>query len=454
MRKELLTNPRLAHSASLTRVSSLFLNAIIVLSMVSALMMWIVSQYQQVSLVDLISFQASDQSWVPDGSLQQPAVGVHFFGDYVLGRAWSIHPDPYNLVMPAYPPISLLLFKPFALMPYQVGLVTYFSVSIALFTSAIYAWLSHLPTYVRLMAAGLLAVFAHPSLVALDRGNQIYMMFGLVAWGFVLWKRGHFTSSGIAFGLAMGIKIYLFPVLLPFLLLGARKIALSALLTGLGLTAMLWQTYPGGLAYNVSKFLAYAFSPENAAGSGTTFFQIQQNTISSGLLQVASFFNNSDTPFDFYESTSIYRSLPLALWLLVVCLVSLQRNMPLVVRLSLAFSISQHISSNGSYSTLWLVIAAMLLLTSDLHFMPRSSSKIEIKESRLQDSLLVGLGVVVLLNLVITPLSFNVRFNPEAFLQIPVFYTYGAVSLLVFEIYAVLISLIMFFRQIQERNVV
>ena len=454
MNKLMLTNPKLAHSMGLTRISSLFLNSLIVLSMLSLLMMWVVGQYLQVSLVDLISFAAADQSWVPEGSLQQPAIGVHFFGDYVLGRAWSIHPDPYNLLMPAYPPISLLLFKPFALLPYQMGLVAYLIVSIVIFASAIFAWLNHLPSHVRLMSAGLLTMIVHPSIVSLDRGNQIYMMFGFVAWGFVLWKRERFIWSGILFGTAMALKFYLFPVLLPLLLIGARKIALTAFITGLGATTLLWQGYPGGFTYNIHKFFTEAFAVENAAGSGSIFFQIQQNTLSSGMLQISSFINSSTSPFSFYEQSSFLRSMPLALWLVAITIVSLQRQIPLVVKLSLALSISQHVSSNGSYSALWAVVAGMLLLTSDLHLKFPGVSTVEPEIKRLNAYLLIGLGLVVLANLITIPLSFDLNFSESVVLQIPYFYTYGSFLLFAFELFAIVISVLMFLRQFQNRRVV
>jgi hypothetical protein len=427
---------------------------LILFSAFSFVSMWIVGQYFQISLVDLMSFNAYDPSWVPEGSEMYPAVGVHYFGDYVLGRAWSIHPDPYHVQLPAYPPISLLLFKPFALLPYYTGLVAYFIVSIAVFVGAIFAWLSHLPIYVRLIASSLLAIASFPSLVALDRGNQIYLMFGLVAWGFVFWKWKKFIAAGVLIGIAIGLKFYLLPILLPLFLLGAKRIALVAGVVSFVGSMLLWQFYPGGAIYNLSKFLEEAFSPTNSSGSGTAQWQIDQNSVSSGFLQLGSAILSPAEAFTSYESIAPLRLAPLILWLIASVIASLQKQIPLAVSLTVTLSISQHLSSNGIYSGLWAVVAGMLLLTSDLSINSRDVSdntKSSIKLCRWLKALAIA---AVLANLVIIPSFFyKIVLNQETGWTVLVTQTLGPILLIIFEIAVIFISaLLLKGKQFQANN--
>ena len=438
------TNSEIFHGKSLTKPSEWLLNLLILFSTISFVSMWIVGQYLQISLVDLMSFNASDPSWVPEGSEMNPAVGVHYFGDYVLGRAWSIHPDPYHVMLPAYPPISLLLFKPFALLPYTAGLVAYFIVSIAVFVGAIFAWLSHLPVYVRMISSGLLAIASFPSLVALDRGNQVYLMFGLVAWGFVFWKWKKFVLAGVVIGIAIGLKFYLLPILLPLLILGAKKIVFVAGGVSFVGSMLLWQTYPGGAVYNLNKSFQLAFSPTNPTGSGTPQFQIEQTTLSSAIIQIGSLANGALQTFDSYDTSTLLRLLPLILWLLTSVVSSLQKQIPLAVSLTVVLSISQHLSSNGIYSGLWAVVAGMVLLTSDLSITSRNDSNLSSKSKKLRTwlkSLAMG---TVLMNLIILPnFSYKIDLDQETGWTLMLTQTLGPISLTVFEVAVMFISVLL-----------
>lgn len=438
------TNSEIVHGKSLTKPSEWLLNLLILFSTISFVSMWVVGQYLQISLVDLMSFNASDPSWVPEGSEMNPAVGVHYFGDYVLGRAWSIHPDPYHVMLPAYPPISLLLFKPFALLPYTAGLVAYFIVSIAVFVGAIFAWLSHLPVYVRLISSGLLAIASFPSLVALDRGNQVYLMFGLVAWGFVFWKWKRFVLAGVVIGIAIGLKFYLLPILLPLLILGAKKIVFVAGGVSFVGSMLLWQTYPGGAVYNLNKFLEEAFSPTNSSGSGTSHWQMDQNSLSSGFLQLGSTILGPSEALTSYDSTALLRLAPLILWLFTSVIASLQKQIPLAVSLTVTLSISQHLSSNGIYSGLWAVVAGMLLLTSDLSTNSREDSG----KSRSSIKLCIWLKALaiaaVIANLVIIPsFAYKIVLNQETGWMILATQTLGPILLIIFEIAVIIVSVLL-----------
>jgi hypothetical protein len=346
------------------------------------------------------------------------------------------------VLLPAYPPISLLLFKPFALLPYAFGVLAYFVVSIGVFASAIFCWLSHLPIYLRLISVNVFAIASFPALVALDRGNQIYLMFGLVAWGFLLWRHKKFVLAGVVIGLAIGFKFYLMPILLPLLILGARKIVIVAGSVSVIGSLALWHFYPGGAFYNVQKFFTEAFSPINAAGSGAATFHVAQNTVASAFLQIGSTTIGAPQTFGVYTESMLIRTLPLILWLIASVVVCLQRQIPLVVSLTLVLSISQHISANAFYSGLWAAAAGMLLMTSDLSLRTKS----EIPRSIKYDTLLIGAAVLtVVTNLIIVPFfDYQIVLEGVTSWTILSTKTLGAVVLILFELLVIAVALILF----------
>ena len=445
MLRKYWTNSEISHSSLLTKPSEWLLNLLIIFSAVSFISMWVVGQYLQISLVDIMSFHASDPTWVPDGSAMNPVVGVHYFGDYVLGRAWSIHPDPYHLRLPAYPPLSLLLFKPFALLPYTAGVILYFLVSINVFMGAIFAWLSHLPFYVRLISSTLLTIASYPSLVALDRGNQVYLMFALLAWGFVFWKWKRFVLAGIVIGIAIGLKFYLLPILLPLLIMRANKIVVAAGVVSVFGSLLLWQAYPGGALYNLNKFFEEAFSSSNASGSGSSHWQMAQNTLSSAFLQLGSIFNGPSDTLATYDSSTILRLTPLILWLATTVLSSFQKKIPLAVTLTATLSISQHISSNGPYSGLWAVVAGMFLLTSDISI-DSSGTTLKSEKSVRLGTWLKGMAIAtVLANLIIIPnFTYDIILNQDTGWKILATQTLGASFLVLFELAILFVSVVEF----------
>jgi hypothetical protein len=144
---------------------------------------------------------------------------------------------PYN----AHPPVSVLEALPFAHLDYPNAhfawnLTTFpmFLIGVALLVGELgrpFQWWYLIP-----MLA--LIVWADPIRTTLLHGQVNFLLFGLLAVGWVADRRGYQSASGIAVGLATGLKLFPGLLLVYFLFAGRWRAAIAMVLSVVVLNAV------------------------------------------------------------------------------------------------------------------------------------------------------------------------------------------------------------------------
>lgn len=141
----------------------------------SIMFAWITFYFPESStLVQRCCFTENDPSWVPEGYIQEPIIGVHYFGDFQLYRAWSLQHNPYDVGYNAtYLPIFHFVWKVINYFPLQFSflmylLLTFLSLFLAIFHISKKYNLSVLNILNITFTFGILSL---PFIVDIDRGN-------------------------------------------------------------------------------------------------------------------------------------------------------------------------------------------------------------------------------------------------------------------------------------------
>lgn len=126
-------------------------------------------------LVQRLSFQTNDPSWVPDTFNQLPIIGEHYFGDLQLLIAWGENQDPYSVLIPAqHLPVAQGLLRVLSLLPMNLVFVGYLTSSLLMLWYAAKNLVSVASNNTRrldFLDFGLFILLTVPVLVDLDRGN-------------------------------------------------------------------------------------------------------------------------------------------------------------------------------------------------------------------------------------------------------------------------------------------
>ena len=197
---------------------------------------------------------ASDQPWMPEGQVSLPIIGTHHFGDWSLLRGWILSGDPYHQMLPAYPPISLLITEPFTWFSNQSGFILYFISTVALLASAIYRILEELDWLLRLQLTLFLSLLNAPMLLVFDRGNNVGIMVGLISWGLIYLNEKKSSKAILFLGIGAGMKLFPIVIFFPLFLWGYRKIALAGFGLAVIPNVLLFYRYPGGIIENLLIF--------------------------------------------------------------------------------------------------------------------------------------------------------------------------------------------------------
>ena len=339
---------------------------------------WIESFYRSIAASTQLSFMSSDRPYMPLHTIAKPIIGVHYFGDFQLPLGYatnirhSISPYFGSSIPAQYPPFSQILFLPFSFLPLQASAVVYLSLSAAIFLVPLWLLLAPLKTAYRIILLVPVAVLTTPFLSFLDRGNDIGIVVGLIAWGIWAWRSERWVLCGALLAAAIALKAY--PAALLVVPLGLRRYRFTVLVAMTAVVANLLAlvVFPGGYIRNLRAVLPALegkIAPLTQLSSWSLYSLIPKT---SGLL----FGNSSVTPLLAPKSPVIW--LPGILYILGVFVVIRKGRVPQWCwgPLSLA-SIQLVAPLSFVYTTAWAPVAAVWFAWGGL---------VEIRDGDLRDN--------------------------------------------------------------------
>jgi hypothetical protein len=220
---------------------------------------WIELFYRGVAVNTQMSFVSSDQPYMPLHTIAKPIIGVHYFGDFQLplGYATNIirHSiSPYGTDI--YPPISQFLFIPFTFLPLREAAFIYLLLSAVVFLLPLWLLLSPLKVEYRIMFLTPVAVLTSPFISFLDRGNDIGIVVGLVAWATWAWRSDRLVLCGTFLAAAIALKVYPAGLLVVPLALRRYRFATIVAATAAFANLLALVVIPGGYLQNLRGFIS------------------------------------------------------------------------------------------------------------------------------------------------------------------------------------------------------
>ena len=214
---------------------------------------------------DWLSYSASEAlSLSPNDGHCNPSsegIGVHCFGDFFYTLQYAISDNPWGGDINPYPPISLLLFKPFALLRVEfpnthVTLYLYLVLVILGVTAAAF-FLKHKLKLQSLQKVILvvLVITSGPILYAIDRGsNQIFLFPLMVMFVYNILKGK--IQVGFLCGIIMtAIKPQMIILGLLFLVIRDFRILAKWLITNSLIFIFSFTLYSGSVLVNFRNYL-------------------------------------------------------------------------------------------------------------------------------------------------------------------------------------------------------
>ncbi len=206
---------------------------------------------------------------MPLHTVAKPIIGNHYFGDYQLelGYATNLRQSisPYLLRHNPDPalPVTQVFFILFTFLPLRMSVFVYLTVSIVLFLVPLWLLLAPLKPEYRVLFLTPTAVLTTPFISFLDRGNDIGIAVGLLAWAIWAWRSERWILCGAFLVAAIALKEY--PVAVLVVPLGLRRykftaaVAASVVVTNF----LALVVFPGGYLRNLRAALPVALSQQN-----------------------------------------------------------------------------------------------------------------------------------------------------------------------------------------------
>jgi hypothetical protein len=373
---------------------------------------------------------ASDPPWMPLGQESLPIIGVHHFGDWALLRGWILSGDPYHQFLPAYPPISLLLAEPFTWFSNNTGFFLYIFTTVVVVTSAIYRILKSFDLYLRIQLTLLLGLFNAPTLLIFDRGNNIGLMFGILAWGLIFLQENKAFLSILCLGIGAGMKLYPILIFMPLYFWGFRKIALKSLFLALVVNLLLFARYPMGIIENAKIFYSEVLMGgyTSAIGVSPEFVLNQIGPFSTQLALICQRSDQAEALSYFINLPNFAKYIPILVWIINLSFIPLRDNDFVKLKFSLLLFSLQFLPLMPPYISIWSTFGAAFLLTVNNYKFGEDNAL----KKRLLYSIL---GMIVL---TLTPLPFTFG-DQECGTTLNIFL--GTVYFLYFNILLVLINI-------------
>jgi hypothetical protein len=218
---------------------------------------WIQTFYRDVAVNAQLSFSAGDQPWMPLDSVARPIIGNHYFGDFQLPLGYgsnlrhSLSPYLSSAIPANYPPFASIVFALFSFLPLKFSVVVYLALSAVIFLLPLWLLLSPLKVESRVIFLIPVAVLTLPFISILDRGNDIGIAVGLVAWALWAWKSERWVWCGVLAAAAIAFKGY--PAAILIVPLALRRYRFTALVGGaaVALNLLSLLMFPGGYFKNL-----------------------------------------------------------------------------------------------------------------------------------------------------------------------------------------------------------
>jgi hypothetical protein len=354
---------------------------------------------------------ANDPPWMPDGQTTLPIIGTHHFGDWSLLRGWVLSGDPYNQLLPAYPPISLLLAEPFTWFSNQTGFMLYFMATVVLLASAIYRILKGHDWFLRAQLTLFLSLLNAPMLLVFDRGNNVGIMVGLISWGLIYLKENKSLQAILFLGIGAGMKLYPIVIFFPLFLWGYRKISLAGLALAVIPNVLLFYRYPGGIVNNLTIFINEILLGGYSSGAGVKpEFVVNQHGPFSTLLALKCQNSGLANALEYFQNIpTVIKYLPIFTFLLALGVMLRKMHNLLISREVFLLSSLQFLPLMPPYVSIWATVAGAFLVS-------KTSNKLkncEPKHSTSFTNMVLGLVFLILTPL---PLTFgdsacNTTFN-------------------------------------------
>ena len=205
-----------------------------------------------------LSFLPSDPPLMPAYTMAKPVLGVHYFGDfqlplgYAINLRHSISPYVGPSLPTSYPPLAEWFFVPFSFLPLNISVLIYLLLSGALFLVPLWLMLAPLKPEYRIILLTLVAVLTAPFISLLDRGNDIGIAVGLIAWAMWAWRSERWVLCGTFFAGAIALKAY--PAALLVVPLGLRRYRFAAIVasSAIAVSVIPLLFFPKGIVRNYS----------------------------------------------------------------------------------------------------------------------------------------------------------------------------------------------------------
>jgi len=232
-----------------------------------------ISSYFQIPLISILSFNVAD-GWC---TAETQGVGAHCFGDFYYTLTFLDQSNPWSTTVNPYPPVALLIFKPFELLgelfpSSQFALFCYLGFLIASILSIpIHLFFTKKMSISYSILVGMLILSSTPTVVGLDRGNLVVLCMPIIYF-FLHYEREGDIKRSFIFWMALVLIKPQFALLGIIFLRNANvKSAFSRLALGFSLFCASFLIYPTRIIENLNAYLKQLVSFQDYGSLGNVF---------------------------------------------------------------------------------------------------------------------------------------------------------------------------------------
>lgn len=369
---------------------------------VSSIFIW-VSQYRSedgfARLINQISFTAFDRPWMPNGRVEQPILGGHFFGDWMLNIAWAQTPNCYLIQeFPCQtPPLGNIILKIFGYLGFGFGFFSWTLIAFAIYWFVIKKMFRTLSWLLKINIFLVFILITNGNIVSLDRGSPHFMVFALMLISYFFYENGDKKRALFFILIAISIKPQALLCLVYLLSRREYRDLIKVITIAFSVNLFSLALFPGSLLESLKGYLS---ATRSYTGSPNTLELIaSSDSIIAIVMRWRELFRSSTSTIEFLSRYQDLLILPGLLWILIVSLILiLSRPTPLV---SIALSLSMFtfvVPASNSYTLGWVSILALLFLRDKLSNLT-NSNKNELHvpkiESNLEDKLIYSIVPLV-----------------------------------------------------------